>query len=582
MSSHQPESGQSLKASYIFLMIVLTVGSFFLYSALPWIVALAVNGPLELHEVFQTSAPLVKHSILWNGKLCVPHVELNVFNPTMSQQSLDIIDLKTGDSRKIQAQFPPGQLRIVPDGETLWCLSGSTVYRVLDGSVEQTSTGTTLGTEPAFLYDGKLAVITETKSVLDSSGSTFQLQIWTGATWQHVGRVLLPTIVDESESSDQVSPTIPFQGPVETRVLTVDGQTHAFCTDGTRVLYSNRLEILTDGTASALVPENSTTQVPGWILAGTVSEFQVGVDSRGLLAVGQESNFQNGTMNTTSTVMRLVDGTWKVAFEFKRTGFVIDPTLVSDGTRAFIVNQTLTNKVSLNEIGETGTTESRVSLKSGLKMERMAHTVQNCWWVVIPVLLLYALAATRLMGAYRDSRYEYGKSTVEFASLFRRTLARMVDWMLVLAPIQIVQWILIGSQAELQEWWMKAFETFDISILTTLLYIGLATVLYALFWLVGVSYFEGRWGVTPGKWLVGIRVVRTTLRPCGFLRAAVRELMLLIDGILCFGWLPGVFCITLTTCRQRMGDMLADTIVIRKPSAATADEATVHGAGTVT
>jgi uncharacterized RDD family membrane protein YckC len=471
MSSHQPESGQSLKASYIFLMIVLTVGSLFLYSFAPWFIAIAVNGPLAFREVFQSSAPLVKHSILWNGNLCVPQIELNVFNPGMSEQSLDIIDLKTGDSRKIQAQFPAGPLRLVSDGETLWCLSGSTVYRIHDGAIEQTSTGTTLRDEPAFLYDGKLAVILEAKSVVDAGGSTFHLHVWTGAAWKSVGRVLLPRFVDDAiPSDDGVSndqavelpvdgqmaelSQILFQGPVETRVLSLNGQFHVFCSDGIQVLYSDRLEIIPDGATSALAPENLESQVPGWISAGSIAEFQVGADSRGLLLVDQASNFRNGTMNTTSTVKRLVDGVWKDAFELKRSGFVMDSTLVSDGARAFIVNQTLNNKVAL--------------------------------------------------------------------------------------------------------------------------YIGLGMVLYGLFWLVGFSFMEGRWGVTPGKWLVGIRVVRTTLRPCGFLRAALRELMLLFDGILCLGWMPGVFCITLTTCRQRMGDMLADTIVIRKPAAA-ADEVTGHG-----
>ena len=73
---------------------------------------------------------------------------------------------------------------------------------------------------------------------------------------------------------------------------------------------------------------------------------------------------------------------------------------------------------------------------------------------------------------------------------------------------------------------------------------------------------EGGFGITPGKWLCGIRTLRTTLRPCGVLRALARELMIYVDSMLLFIWLPGILTIAFTKNRQRLGDLVSDTVVV--------------------
>ena len=77
-----------------------------------------------------------------------------------------------------------------------------------------------------------------------------------------------------------------------------------------------------------------------------------------------------------------------------------------------------------------------------------------------------------------------------------------------------------------------------------------------------VSYFEGKYGVTFGKWLCGIRSLQTTLRPCGMQRALTRELLIYADSLFLLIWLPGVILIAFTRHWQRLGDLIADTIVV--------------------
>ena len=82
----------------------------------------------------------------------------------------------------------------------------------------------------------------------------------------------------------------------------------------------------------------------------------------------------------------------------------------------------------------------------------------------------------------------------------------------------------------------------------------------ALLVLAVFSFLEGRFGKTPGTWLMGIRVLGTDLRPCGFGRAFLRNLLTFVDGFLNF--LVGALLVALTENWQRLGDLAARTIVV--------------------
>ncbi len=78
--------------------------------------------------------------------------------------------------------------------------------------------------------------------------------------------------------------------------------------------------------------------------------------------------------------------------------------------------------------------------------------------------------------------------------------------------------------------------------------------------------FEGRVGVTPGKWLLGIRTVSSTLRPCGISNAIVRSVFYCFDLPFLLTPLPAVMSLMLSEHRQTWGDRAAQTLVIRAGS----------------
>ncbi|HEY0981808.1 MULTISPECIES: RDD family protein [unclassified Schlesneria] len=72
----------------------------------------------------------------------------------------------------------------------------------------------------------------------------------------------------------------------------------------------------------------------------------------------------------------------------------------------------------------------------------------------------------------------------------------------------------------------------------------------------------GRYGQSIGKKLCGIRIVRPTLRRCEFGRLVLREVLLPVDTFMLTMWWPALLVMFLTPRSQRLGDIVANTIVI--------------------
>lgn len=90
--------------------------------------------------------------------------------------------------------------------------------------------------------------------------------------------------------------------------------------------------------------------------------------------------------------------------------------------------------------------------------------------------------------------------------------------------------------------------------------------LFALEWCYPWFFEAFRSGRTPGKSVLGIRVVRVGGYPLGFREAMLRNLLRAVDS-LPFGYGIGLVTTLATRRFQRLGDILAGTIVIRDEQA---------------
>lgn len=100
------------------------------------------------------------------------------------------------------------------------------------------------------------------------------------------------------------------------------------------------------------------------------------------------------------------------------------------------------------------------------------------------------------------------------------------------------------------EYWTDTMVNSDIFIFSFLIALGYHT------------FFEGVLGWTPGKLLTGVRVVQKDGAPCGIGRALLRNILRVIDGLGLY--LVAALLVWMTPINQRLGDLAAGTLVVRK------------------
>ena len=138
---------------------------------------------------------------------------------------------------------------------------------------------------------------------------------------------------------------------------------------------------------------------------------------------------------------------------------------------------------------------------------------------------------------WKTDRYSFGHDFVVLAPLTRRWLARGIDLAVVLTPLFLfAAWSVSGIKAE----------TFTVPgrghrlgmrdhVLRYPLIRNNPGLYAACLWAVACPLafvvMQARWGCSLGKWICGLRVVRTTLRPCGFVRSLLREVLLGVDTL---------------------------------------------------
>lgn len=143
------------------------------------------------------------------------------------------------------------------------------------------------------------------------------------------------------------------------------------------------------------------------------------------------------------------------------------------------------------------------------------------------------------------------------AGIGSRLLALGLDYLVIFTSAALLLWL----------WSFLALQTIELltQILgsTNGLELWLAAIAFLLFSSLYGGYFilfEWLWqGQTPGKRMAHIRVVGTTGRPANLYQASLRLLLRPVDEFLFIGF----FCILLQGQEQRLGDLVAGTLVVR-------------------
>src|SRR5262245_54568432 len=142
----------------------------------------------------------------------------------------------------------------------------------------------------------------------------------------------------------------------------------------------------------------------------------------------------------------------------------------------------------------------------------------------------------------------------EVAGIGSRFLAALIDTLLI-GALQIVVYmiVLVFIGATLEQNGLSSLSAWVVG--------GLVLISFFLLWGYYI-FFELLWnGQTPGKRVVGLRVIKTDGRPITAVESLVRNLVRLVD-FMPTSYGVGIVTMFITEQSQRLGDMAAGTLVI--------------------
>lgn len=144
----------------------------------------------------------------------------------------------------------------------------------------------------------------------------------------------------------------------------------------------------------------------------------------------------------------------------------------------------------------------------------------------------------------------------DYAGLGRRFVAHLIDGILCLIAYMIIGTMVASQTGGLTE------DGFSME--------GAPALLVILFtFIVTLAYFavleSSRSGKTLGKLIAGIRVTDVNGGKASFNQALIRNILRLVDGLLFY--IVGIVLILRSDRRQRLGDRVAGTVVVRSHKA---------------
>lgn len=205
--------------------------------------------------------------------------------------------------------------------------------------------------------------------------------------------------------------------------------------------------------------------------------------------------------------------------------------------------------LSVNPEAKSIALEKSVNLAAALTI-LLPFLVMMVLFFVGPFAMLFFL--DRESRRARPATMHFGRRQRPLAGLFRRGAARVIDCVLVMlvsTPVAVIVGYTLGAFKEKPTQFPSHF------FFLILAWVALNAVLY-----LGLVIQLGLKGWTPGRYWLGVRVLGFDLKPCGVGRSLLRGLLVMVDGQLL--WLPGILMASLTQYQQRLGDLVADTVVV--------------------
>lgn len=258
--------------------------------------------------------------------------------------------------------------------------------------------------------------------------------------------------------------------------------------------------------------------------------------------------FSVGDESTVISLATFENSKWNEAGELGISGLFVDWTpAIFKGKPLLLVRgffsetlYTIENNKAVNP----------VKFKSGFLQEGFAWKIALLIILGNLIFFVFVYLLSIFINRFKLRTWETGSRQYEFASLFRRFLAKTLDSIIIMLPPAVFFSIyFFGSDFQFHplKIFMLGFLAFGYLILGNLIY----------HWLL-----EGIYGKTLGKKLCGIIVLKDDFTKCGLLSGFLRNILRIADNF--FYYLVGLISMTGTLKWQRLGDVVAGTVVVRE------------------
>lgn len=469
---------------------------------------------------------------------------------------------------------------ILKFGSRVWVIGNKSACELVEGSFKPSSM-----VQPAvwpdeqerFLLAGEPAFVQRTATGF--AVSTFNAGLWT-VSHQLELPAGQPPLIDGIP--------INFNAASRAMCLNQGDRIHLFLDVEGRMLHHEGLDLRPIGSiapnvgtgeqpVSALEAEKTLGGVTGWTVVNKMRMEEPGPIRGSLFTNNKFGIFLNGQpavvlvdASDESAVigrfLQLENGKWT---EFATQAFPFGTESMravscDDHQTAFVVAITAAGFARVYEVNANGVHATHGVSTLQLNSLMAVHSLLEIFALLILALMiggLFGLGATVAMWCWSRPDYAFGNQHVRLAAIGWRALARLIDLGLIVFSTVALAWWLTRQMD-----WLSLAEAMSLRVAHPAIQSATRILAALLLWVIVceglIVVIQARWGLTAGKWCCGLRSVQTSLRPCGIARSLVREFVLWFDacGFLC--WTPGIASIALTDRRQRLGDLIADTIVV--------------------
>ncbi len=165
--------------------------------------------------------------------------------------------------------------------------------------------------------------------------------------------------------------------------------------------------------------------------------------------------------------------------------------------------------------------------------------------------ILFVFGVSAVIRRFKKRIWIEHGTEYEFASLFRRFLAMILDHLVLLVLPAIVLALTLHRMEDIAE--------------NPFMFVLVMFAVFAFFFVGGFLYYsllEGLYGQTLGKKICGIRVLKADFSPCGLSAGFLRNIVGIVDAF--FYHLVAVVTLAATAKWQRLGDLAAGTVVVKE------------------